>query len=80
MDLQTLAGLIVRHSLTTLAGILIAHGYLQSSMNDQFIAAGMLFAGIAWSWWQKSGQSEVAAELARLKASKATAKPAAVAS
>lgn len=61
-----LAG-IARHVLTTAAGFLVAHGYLQNSGTESFIAAGMLFIGIGWSWWQKQGQAKVAAELAKMK-------------
>ena len=68
VDLQTLLGLFVRHGLTTLGGILAAHGYLGSSTTEQFVAAGMVIVGVAWSWWQKRGQGLVAAELEKLKA------------
>jgi hypothetical protein len=64
MDWKTIAGLIARHTLTYVAGVLVAHGYLQSSATEGFVGAGMLFAGVAWSWWQKSGQAEMADELA----------------
>ncbi len=60
MDVQTVLGLIARHALTTLAGVLVAHGYLGSSGTEQFIGAGMMLAGVGWSWWQKSGQAQVA--------------------
>jgi hypothetical protein len=68
MDWQTIAGLIARHALTSIAGVLVAHGYLQSSATEGFIGAGMLIAGVAWSWWQKSGQAALAAELAGFRA------------
>lgn len=54
-----LAG-IVRHALTTAGGALVANGYMQSSQTSDFIGGGMVIAGIAWSWWQKEGQAEVA--------------------
>ncbi len=72
MDLQTILGLIARHALTTIAGTLVAHGYLASSGTEQFIGAGMVFLGIAWSWWQKVGQKEAMELLARAKTSPAT--------
>lgn len=62
-----LAG-IVRHLLTAAAGVLAAHGYLASSGTEQFIGAGMVLAGIAWSWWQKSGQQMLAEDLANARA------------
>lgn len=40
---------ILRHLLTTGAGMLAANGYLQQDQTQQFIAAGMFFAGIAFS-------------------------------
>jgi len=63
----TVLGLIARHGATTLAGILVSHGYLQSSGTEQFVGAVMLILGVAWSWWQKQGQRQVAEELAKLK-------------
>jgi hypothetical protein len=65
MDAQTLLSLVLRHALTTAAGALAAHGYLASSGSEQFISAGMLAAGILWSWWQKSGQALALAEAQR---------------
>lgn len=67
MNAQTILGLIARHALTTLAGILVSRGYLQASGTDAFIGACMLILGVGWSWWQKTGQQELAAELARFK-------------
>jgi hypothetical protein len=67
MDLHTILGLIARHALTALAGVLVAHGYLQSSATEQFISACLLVIGVGWSWWQKTGQAQVAAELANMR-------------
>lgn len=67
MDMQTIAGLAARHFLTTSGGWLAAHGYLGSTTTEQFVGAGMIVAGIGWSWWQKQGQAAVAADLARFK-------------
>jgi hypothetical protein len=61
-----LAG-VVRHALTGAGGYLVAHGYLQSGDSTAFIGAGMVFAGIAWSWWQKEGQEKFIAVLAKMK-------------
>jgi hypothetical protein len=63
MDQQTILALALRHALTTAAGALATHGYLSSSATEQFVSAGMLIAGIAWSWWQKRGQAEVVDKL-----------------
>lgn len=64
-----LAGL-VRHGLTTLGGVLVSAGYMQSSDTAAFIGGGMVVAGMAWSWWQKRGQALVADELNRLRSAK----------
>ena len=55
-----LAGL-VRHGLTSAGGYLVASGVIQSSQVSDLVGAGMVLAGIAWSWWQKKGQSDVTA-------------------
>jgi hypothetical protein len=73
MDSETLKPILagmVRHLLTTAGGALVAGGYMQSSDMAGFVGGGMLIAGIAWSWWNKRGQSLVQAELAKLKGAK----------
>lgn len=70
---QSIVAGIVRHALTTGAGMLVAHGYIQSSQTEQVVGAAMVLIGVGWSWWQKSGQAAVAAELAKLKAQRAAA-------
>jgi hypothetical protein len=70
---QAIAAGILRHVLTSAAGVLVTSGYLQSSQTEQFIGAGIFLAGIAWSWWQKSGQAEVAAALKKVTARNTTA-------
>lgn len=54
---NTILSLAVRHALTTLAGALATHGYLQASTGEQFVAGGMLILGVVWSWWQKEGEA-----------------------
>jgi hypothetical protein len=66
-----LAG-IVRHGLTTLGGILVAHGYIDSAQVAGFVGGGMIVAGAAWSWWQKSGQAQLADLLKSLTKAKTT--------
>lgn len=75
---QSILAGIVRHLVTTGAGVLVAHGYIQSSQSEQVIGAVMVLIGVGWSWWQKNGQAAVAAELAQLKARKPAAAPAQV--
>lgn len=61
----------LRHFLTGIAGVLVTKGAIQSDQQGAFIDIAMGVAaylvGAAWSWWQKSGQAYVSAELARLK-------------
>jgi hypothetical protein len=63
---QAIAAGILRHFLTSAASLLVANGYLQSSGTEQFVGAGLFLAGIAWSWWQKTGQAEVSALLKKV--------------
>lgn len=71
--LKVVLGLIVRHGLTTLGGILGTLGVLQSSQTVQFVTTGtgivVGLAGVAWSWWEKSGRRQMAAELNKLRTS-----------
>jgi hypothetical protein len=60
-----LAGM-VRHILTTAGGALVAGGYMQSSDQAAFIGGGMVVAGLIWSWWQKRGQAQVLAIVAKM--------------
>ena len=60
-----LAG-VVRHGLTALGGMLVTDGVMQSSEMNGFIGAGMVIAGIAWSWYQKVGQAELVALMAKM--------------
>lgn len=53
-----LAG-FVRHALTTAGGALVTGGVLQSSQVTDFVGAGMILAGVAWSWYEKKGQAEI---------------------
>jgi hypothetical protein len=78
MDIPTILAMLARHALTVLAGALAARGYLDSSATEGFISAGMTLAAVGWSWWQKTGQAEVSAELAKLKAQKAPTTAAAI--
>lgn len=66
MDVKTVLALMVRHGLTTAAGILVTHGYMASSGTEQFVSAGLFLAAIVWSWWQKSGQAQITALLKKL--------------
>lgn len=67
MDSKMALGLIARHGLTTLAGVLAANGYLGGSNKEQFVGAGMLLLGVGWSWYQKTGKVLVDKELARMR-------------
>lgn len=52
LDQETILG-IVRHVLTTLAGVAIAHGYLSNSDAQTIIGGLVCFAGVMWSIYQK---------------------------
>lgn len=60
-----LAGL-VRHALTSLGGMLVASGYMQSSDTAALVGGGMVIAGMLWSWWQKEGQAKLLAIVAKM--------------
>lgn len=60
-----LAG-VVRHGLTALGGVLVTDGVIQSSDVAGFVGAGMVLAGIAWSWYQKVGQAHLLALMAKM--------------
>jgi hypothetical protein len=63
---QVILAALARHFLTTAGGFLVAHGYLQSSQTADFIGGGMVLLGVAWSWWQKTGQAQVSDLLKKL--------------
>ena len=70
MDWQTIAGLIARHIMTSLAGALVTLGLLQASDQNNFISIGsgimVGVLGLAWSWWQKAGYAKLKVDLANL--------------
>jgi hypothetical protein len=37
------------------------------STETQFVGAGMVIASLGWEWWQKRGQQQVIAILAKMK-------------
>jgi len=65
---EIIGGMIVRHGLTTFAGVLATHGYLGTNTREQFVSAVMLLMGIGLSWWQKTGHAAVVTRLAELRA------------
>jgi len=44
---------IVRHGLTTLGGILVAHGIIEEGMIEPMIGVGMAAFGMVWSFMVK---------------------------
>jgi len=52
MDKEVVLG-IVRHVLTTLAGVLVADGYLQNSDATAIVGGLVAAVGVAWSWYNK---------------------------
>lgn len=74
----------VRHSLTVVAGALMAHGaFATAGDQSQFVQVGsgiVMWAIVGlWSWWQKSGQEQVRAALKRITNRGTTASAVAVA-
>jgi hypothetical protein len=61
------AGLL-RHVLTAGGGLLLARGWATSSTVEQLVSLGMIIGGAAWSWWQKEGHAQAAADIANLRA------------
>lgn len=60
-----------RHVLTAAGVWMAGHGLIQSDQQDQFVQIGvgaaLYLLGAGWSWWQKEGQSLVAARLEKLR-------------
>ena len=61
----------VRHVVSVVAGALIASGAVASDDRTVFvnIGTGMVMWAIAaaWDWWQKEGQKQMLATLAKMK-------------
>jgi hypothetical protein len=58
MNWTTISALIARHALTTAGGWFAANGFLPDGTTvESFVGAGMVIAGVAWSWWQKQGHA-----------------------
>ena len=68
--LKPILSLAARHLLTTAGGALVTSGVIQSGEVQGFVGAGMVIAGVLWSWWQKRGQAIVAEQLKKLTAQK----------
>lgn len=66
----SIAGLAVRHGLTTIGGYLAGKGLLGTDPTavENFVGAGMIVAGVAWSAWQKWGKVMITKETAKAKA------------
>lgn len=64
-------GLVLRHALGALAGMLITYGMLDKSATEQFVTIGVGVvsgaAALVWSWWQKRGMQKLAEDFATLK-------------
>lgn len=62
-DWTAIAAGIVRHVLTSLAGVLVTSGWLTNSEVSTFVGGGCAIVAFAWSWWQKIGQKRARAQL-----------------
>lgn len=61
--LKPLLASVARHAITA-AGVYLG---FTGTEQAQFVGAGMVLAGLGWSWWQKEGQRKVVAILAKMK-------------
>lgn len=61
------AAAIVRHAATTVAGYLVANGFIDKSGGTELAGAIVALAAVAWSFWQKYGHQALLAELKRLR-------------
>lgn len=54
---QTILGLVSRHGLTSLAGVIVHMGWIQQDQTDSFVTMGVGIvtgaAGVIWSYVQK---------------------------
>ena len=58
MDWTTIGGIAARHGLTVIGGALAHDGILPDGVTpESFVGAGMVLAGVVWSWWQKQGHA-----------------------
>lgn len=46
--MQALLTPIIRHGLAAAAGALLARGFIDASMTDAFVGAGMALANLGW--------------------------------
>jgi len=53
MDWQTSTGLFARHLLTTLGGVIVAKGWIDSNQLEPIIGAVLVISGVVWSIIQK---------------------------
>lgn len=64
--LKPILAMMVRHALTVVGGAMLHGGWVNADGEAQLEGAGMVLAGVAWAWWQKVGQAQVAAMLKKL--------------
>jgi hypothetical protein len=65
--LKVALGSLLRHGLTVLGGVLVAHGMINNNGAEQIVSAGMVLGGVAWSVWTGYGRVIVIAKLEDLK-------------
>jgi hypothetical protein len=53
MDWKIAAGLLARHLLTTLGGIIVTKGWIDSSQLEPITGAILIIGGVVWSVIQK---------------------------
>lgn len=47
-----------RHAITAAGAVLVSGGILPPSQTNDFLGAGLFFAGLGWAWWQKHNQQK----------------------
>ena len=68
--IQPFVASMVRQAITTAAGYLVAAGLIQANQVQTFVAACLLFGGIAWSLWQKINTPDMLGRLSARAADK----------
>jgi hypothetical protein len=53
MDSRAVYGAFARHILTTLGGVLVSKGLIESSMVEPLVGALLVIGGVVWSIIQK---------------------------
>lgn len=64
----TIAAGVIKKGLLVAGTGLASHGVISASQTEMFVSAGMVLAGLAWSFWNDYGRAIVLSQLEVLKA------------